>query len=295
MSALTASAQPPLPPTFQVLNGRSPLTSAPDEGVSLWVCLRGTIEVDSLEGPFPLTRGQYLTLPPDARASFAPGAPGLGLLLVIPPALLTARGRGHAGPQRSPPIFAFRSRAPRELLQQSIATLRHGAHWDDNARMFRALQLMRLALSAQEEIRTWLARVPGRSETHRRNTLQRLLRARNAILNMPFESHDLDSLAYAANYSKSHFLRTFRDVFGETPGALLTVSRIAMAKSLMYDSALGIGEIAADVGYGSRCAFSRMFKSHVGVSASSFRRLLDTSLHAPANEPDAWVPAHLHP
>lgn len=288
MPAPSPAARPPPAPTFQLLNGRSAPTPAPDDSISLWVCLRGTIEIDSLEGPFPLTRRQYLTLPADARASFVPGSPGLGLMLAVPPALIAPRGRSHAGPMRTPPIFALRSQATRDLLQQSIATLRHGAHWDENARMFRALQLMRLALSAQDEIRTWLMRVPGRSETHRRNTLQRLLRARNAILNMPFESHDLDSLALAANYSKSHFLRTFRDVFGETPGALLTVSRIAMAKSLMYDSALGIGEIAADVGYGSRCAFSRMFKSQVGVSASSFRRLLDTPLDAPANEPEVW-------
>ena len=286
MPARSRSPRPPPNPTFQFLNGRNPLVAVPDECMSLWVCLRGTLEVDSQEGPFSLGRRQFLTLPAGAGASVVPGSPGIGLLLTIPTALLASRSRSHSGPARTPPIFAFLRHAPRDVLHQSIAALRHGGNWDENAAMFRALQLMRLALAAQTEVRIWLSRVPGRSETHRRNTLQRLLRARNVILNMPFESHDLDSLALSANYSKSHFLRTFRDVFGETPGSLLTVSRVAMAKSLMYDSALGIGEIAADVGYGSRCAFSRMFKSQVGVSASTFRRLLDPALDASDFEPE---------
>lgn len=271
------------------MHWRSPPAPTPDHCVSLWICLRGSIEIDSIDGPFALTRRQCLTLPAHAQATVVPGSPGFGLTLAMPPALLALRGRLGTARTREPAIFAFRGPASRELLVQGIAALRHGAGWDENTRMFRAVQMMRLALDRQDEIRTWLQRVPGRSEAHRSNTLQRLLRARNAILNMPFENHDLDSLALAANYSKSHFLRTFRDVFGDTPGALLTVSRIAMAKSLMYDSALGIGEIAADVGYGSRCAFSRMFKSQVGVSASTFRRSLDPTFKPAANDCDAWV------
>ncbi|MBB5206885.1 helix-turn-helix transcriptional regulator [Chiayiivirga flava] len=262
-------------PRLQILNWRAPLVPTPADHVSLAICLRGGLEIDTPEGPFQLSRRQLLTLPPHAGVTSAVGA-GLGLLVSVPPMLLTTpsrtRGRG-----RVPPVFACRSPAPLDVLLQATALLRHGDGWNDDTRMLRALQVMRLALAGQTEVHAWLQRVPGRSDAHRRNTLHRLLRARHAIVNTPFEDHDLDSLALAANYSKSHFLRTFRDVFGQTPGALLTVSRIAMAKSLMSEGAMGIGEIAADVGYTSRCAFSRMFKSRVGESASNFRRRLTES------------------
>lgn len=262
-------------PRLQILNWRAPLLPTPADHVSLSICLRGGLEIHTQEGPFQLARRQLLTLPPQAGVTSAVGA-GLGLLVSVPPMLLTTQVRSR-GRQRVPPVFACRSPAPLDVLLQATAILRHADGWSDDARMLRALQLMRLVLAGQSEVQAWLQRVPGRSETHRRNTLHRLLRARNAILNTPFEDHDLDSLALAANYSKSHFLRTFRDVFGQTPGALLTVSRIAMAKTLMSDGAMGIGEIAADVGYASRCAFSRMFKSRVGESASNFRRRLTES------------------
>lgn len=295
MSALSPSVHAPVAPVFQMLSRRSPPAIPPDDCISLWICLRGTVKVDGLGGPFSLKRRQYLTLPADANARFVPGTTGLGLMLSMPATLIAGSGRSRAGVMRTQPIFAFRSKAASDVLQQCVAALRHGANWDGETRTFRAQQLMRLALAAQGEIRNWLLRVPGRSATHRRNTLQRLLRARNAILNRPFEGHDLDSLALEANYSKCHFLRIFRDVFGETPNALLTVSRVAMAKALMHDSTLGIGEIASDVGYGSRCAFARMFKHQVGVSASNFRRSLDAAFEPHASVPETRLRADAHP
>ena len=68
-----------------------------------------------------------------------------------------------------------------------------------------------------------------------------------------------------------------------------------MAKTLMHDSTLGIGEIASDVGYGSRCAFARMFKHQVGVSASNFRRSLDAAFEPAANESAIRAYADMRP
>lgn len=274
LSPITPSSMAPL---LQVLNWRGLAAAVPDGHITVCICLRGTLDIDTEEGPFTLTRRQLLTLPADARPALPPGTTGLGLLVSLPAMLLAGHGRSRAR-RRAPAVFACRSDAPAHLLDQATSMLRHAADWDDDMRLLRALHCVRQALAAQDDVHTWLQRVPGRSDTHRRNTLQRLLRARNAILNTPFEDHDLESLSHAANYSKSHFLRTFRDVFGETPGELLTGARIAMAKTLMSDGAMGISEIAADVGYASRCAFSRMFKNRVGESASNFRRRLNESM-----------------
>lgn len=276
-AAIPAVPPAPMAPQLHVLSWRGLPAAIPDTHATLCICLRGTLDIETVDGPFALGRRRMLTLPPDARPVPVPGSTGLGLLVSLPPLLLAGHG-GARGRRRAPAIFACRSTAPAPVLDQTLHLLRHGATWSDDLRLPRALQLVRQALAAQNDVHAWLQRVPGRSDTHRRNTLQRLLRARNAILNTPFEDHDLESLSHTANYSKSHFLRTFRDVFGETPGELLTGARIAMAKSLMSDGAMGISEIAADVGYASRCAFSRMFKNRVGESASNFRRRLGESI-----------------
>ncbi|MBB5208253.1 helix-turn-helix transcriptional regulator [Chiayiivirga flava] len=265
---------PSIPPSMllSLHDNLGRLPELPDHA-TLWICLRGAFAIDSRDGPFLLTGRHYLTLPCDYRASVLPGYDGVGLLVAVPQA---AFGRAvfalqpRRGLQRMP--YALCSRAPASLIASTFACLRHAATWEPQWRAFQALQLMHAALAAQSEIAGWLARAPGRTEKHRHMALQRLLHARNRILNAPFDEHDMDSLAQAARYSKSHFIKAFRDVFGETPGALHVAARIEMAKLLIARSGLSIGEIAADLGYGSRCAFSRSFKLHTGINATVFRR-----------------------
>lgn len=245
-----------------------------DEWATVWICLRGTIAVETADGPFVLHRREMLTLPAGTTPNLMPAYSGLGLLVAIP---AQAFGRvlrapaGRGGLQHPP--FAMRFRAPTRMLANAIECLRHQQDWDDRWRTFQAIQLMHAAIAAQPNIKEWLARAPGRTDAHRRIVLHRLLHARNRVLNCPFEEHDIVSLAIASRYSKSHFIKAFRDTFGETPGALHAATRIAMAKQLMTtNDGLSLGEIASGVGYGSRCAFSRSFKTHVGVNASVFRK-----------------------
>lgn len=252
-----------------------PATELPDIAgcPSLWICLRGVFAIDGPDGPFLLAGRQFLTLPGDYSAAMLPGYTGLGLLLVLPPDVFlraTLALQPRLGLQRAP--FALRSRANRRMVDASFNALRNGAAWSPGWHAFQCSQLMHDALAAQPEIGHWLQRAPGRTESQRRLALQKLMHARNRILNCPFEEHDLDQLANAAEYSKSHFIKAFRDVFDDTPGALHVQARIAMAKQLIAQGALSLGEIASGVGYGSRCAFSRSFKTHVGMNASVFRK-----------------------
>lgn len=281
----TALAATPLPPAAQLLPSspaqplllplRDSVGRLPDlsDHATLWICLRGAFAIDTRDGPFLLTGRNYLTLPADYRPTLMPGYDGFGLLVALPP---SAFGRPmfamqpRRGLQRSP--YALRSPATWPLIAAAFDCLRHGKDWDPQWRAFQAMQLMHAALTEQTDIARWLARAPGRTEKHRRIALQRLLHARNRILNSPFDEHHIDSLARAARYSKSHFIKAFRDVFGETPGALHVSARIEMAKTMIARSGMSIGEIAADLGYGSRCAFSRSFKIHTGINATVFRR-----------------------
>lgn len=285
-AALPATASMTTPPTApMLLKLKDSAGRLPDltEYTTLWVCLRGSFNIDTRDGPFLLTSRTYLTLPCDYRANVLPGHDGVGLLVAVPP---SAFGRvlfalqPRRGLQRMP--YAVRSRAPASLVAKTLECLRKADGWESQWRTFQAIQLMHAALAAQADVARWLARAPGRTEKHRRIALQRLLHARNRILNAPFDEHDMDSLARAARYSKSHFIKTFRDVFDETPGALHMSARIEMAKSLIARSGMSIGEIAADLGYGSRCSFSRSFKTHTGLNATHFRKQGERRASRPA-------------
>lgn len=270
----SAIAALPLPITARLVRiaPRMPPAHAPDDHAQLWICLRGPLTVDTLDGTFTLARREFLTLPADQRGQLAPGNLGAGVMLAVPRSSLQPPRKSSLRLQRATrPVFAIRARADMALLRLALQVWRDGGLAAQELPLLRGVELMHLALSQQQLVADWLQRIPGRSESHRHHALHRLLRARNRIVNMPFERHDLDTLAVAANYSKSHFIRMFREVFGLTPGTLLATARVEMAKSLIAHSDLAIAEIAADVGYDNRFAFSRLFKKRVGVSASNFR------------------------
>lgn len=240
---------------------------------SLWCVLRGSVEVGCAEGSFRVPRRHFLALPAGAavRAVGRDGADWVGLVLPLAavPAILR-----NVGVRRGPGPLLFPTVLPmdRALVRAVTATARLAGDGPRTALDILLGGVLQAARDAQAPTLDWVARASGRTEGHRRQTVQRLLSARNRILNSPFEGSDLDSLAEAASYSKSHFLRSFRDVFGITPHDLVIQTRMEMAKDLIANSDLAISEVAASVGYESRFAFARSFKKCVGLTATRFRQ-----------------------
>jgi AraC-like DNA-binding protein len=104
--------------------------------------------------------------------------------------------------------------------------------------------------------------------------LQRLARLRLAkdILDRSYaEPLDLRAIADAAGYSLFHFVRAFRDVYGETPGRYLSRRRVERAKDLLRSANLTVTEICLQVGFASLGSFSARFHEVVGVSPSAYR------------------------
>ena len=183
--------------------------------------------------------------------------------------MVVDRGGGRRGP--GPLLFSTVLRVDRARLRGAAAAARQAGRGSAVMDILLGGVLL-AARDAQAPTADWVARASGRTEGHRRQTVQRLLSARNRILNSPFDRNDLDSLAAAARYSKSHFLRSFRDVLGCTPHDLVIQARMDLAKQLIATSDLAISEVAASVGYESRFAFARSFKKRVGQTASGFRQ-----------------------
>ncbi len=82
---------------------------------------------------------------------------------------------------------------------------------------------------------------------------------------------DLDTLAREAGYSRFHFARAFREVYGRTPRAYLTWRRVERARDLLRSANLTVTEICFLVGFSSLGSFSTRFKQEVGLSPSAYR------------------------
>ncbi|MEU8828698.1 helix-turn-helix transcriptional regulator [Streptomyces sp. NPDC048636] len=86
------------------------------------------------------------------------------------------------------------------------------------------------------------------------------------------EPLDLDAVAAHAGYSRYHFLRAFKAVYGATPGAYLSRRRIERAEELLRSANLSVTEICTLVGFSSLGTFSASFKKQTGLSPSDYRR-----------------------
>jgi AraC-like DNA-binding protein len=100
----------------------------------------------------------------------------------------------------------------------------------------------------------------------------------------------LADLSLEAGLSAWHFLRAFRQAFGETPHAFLTRLRLERAKELLTVSGRPVTEICFDVGFTSLGSFSTLFRRHVGLSPATFRRRVRPWVSVPGRHPWAFVP-----
>ncbi|MDN5853440.1 MAG: AraC family transcriptional regulator [Actinomycetia bacterium] len=101
---------------------------------------------------------------------------------------------------------------------------------------------------------------------------RRMLRARDAMDRDFDRPLDIGALARIAYVSEAHFIRTFKETFGETPHRYLQRRRIERAMWDLRASDKPITDIAFAVGFSSLGTFSRTFRDVVGVSPSEYRQ-----------------------
>lgn len=100
---------------------------------------------------------------------------------------------------------------------------------------------------------------------------RRLLRAKDEMDRTYAEPLDVSALARTAFSSRAHFIRTFRDTFGETPHRYLQRRRIERAMFLLRTTDRDVTGVCFDVGFTSLGTFSRTFRDIVGRSPREFR------------------------
>jgi AraC family transcriptional regulator len=135
------------------------------------------------------------------------------------------------------------------------------------------LVALREALLVQQRtLRDLLPRCSGRSSARRRLTLTRLLWVRHLIERSEDARIDLEVLAASANYSSCHLIRSYREVFGETPTEHGSRLRYERALKLVLETRMPVCEITEAVGFQSQSAFCRAFKNLYGMTTSEARQ-----------------------
>jgi transcriptional regulator GlxA family with amidase domain len=101
---------------------------------------------------------------------------------------------------------------------------------------------------------------------------RRLLDVRETLVRHPEAALDLETMAQAACFSKFHFLRLFREAYGETPGRYLARVRLERARTLLETTDRRVTDICLDVGYESLSSFTIAFRNRFGTPPDRYRR-----------------------
>jgi AraC-like DNA-binding protein len=118
------------------------------------------------------------------------------------------------------------------------------------------------------------------SGTSRHFTNRILLRARDTMDRDYARLLDVEALASAAFLSRAHFIRRFREAFGETPHRYLQRRRIERAMAMLRNTDKPVTEIAMEVGFASLGTFSRTFRDVLGLTPRAYRERTRDEPHA---------------
>ncbi|KZN39404.1 hypothetical protein N480_00815 [Pseudoalteromonas luteoviolacea S2607] len=104
--------------------------------------------------------------------------------------------------------------------------------------------------------------------------LKRLNTGRDYIADNYHTPLSLSDIAKCSYMSPYHFLRVFKDTYGETPNEFLIRLRLQQAKKMLITENYSVSEVCERVGYSSLGSFSSLFLKQVGVAPTAYRRKL---------------------
>ena len=99
----------------------------------------------------------------------------------------------------------------------------------------------------------------------------RVVKAKLFIDNNYQDNIDLENIADEACFSKFHFIRLFKSIYGKTPHQYLTQVRIEKAK-LFLEMNHNVAETCFMIGFDSITSFTGLFKKSEGKTPSEYQR-----------------------
>lgn len=121
--------------------------------------------------------------------------------------------------------------------------------------------------------------------------LERLNASRDYIADNYHAPLNLSGVAEYSYMSPYHFLRVFKDTYGETPNEFLIRLRVEKAKKMLITENMSVSEICEKVGYASLGSFSSLFLKQVGMAPTLYRRKLWALSSEPYRFPSQAIPA----
>ena len=100
---------------------------------------------------------------------------------------------------------------------------------------------------------------------------KRIVKAKLFIDDHYADNIDLNNICDQANFSKFHFIRLFKSIYGSTPNNYLIKVRMEKAKILLAKGH-SVLETSIMVGFDSPTSFAGMFKKHAGQTPSTFQK-----------------------
>jgi AraC-like DNA-binding protein len=125
---------------------------------------------------------------------------------------------------------------------------------------------------------------------------RRIVQAKLYIDKNYSEKIDLDNISDEAHFSKFHFIRLFKSIYGKTPHQYLTRVRIETAKQLLQQEKL-VSEACFLVGYDSLSTFSGLFSKEVGKTPTEYANYYSQRKREIQTKPLSFVPkcyAYMH-
>ena len=83
-------------------------------------------------------------------------------------------------------------------------------------------------------------------------------------------SLDVDSLSVVFGMGRTSFYHKVKSLTGKTPNEYISDMRLDVAATLLKESNLQVGEVAARTGYSSPQYLARNFKKKFGMSPSEY-------------------------
>lgn len=88
------------------------------------------------------------------------------------------------------------------------------------------------------------------------------------------DSLSVAKLAEVAGYSKSHFLRMFKEFANISCGEYIQRQRVALARQLLADPECSITDIVTRAGFGSVASFNRVFREQMACTPTQYRKMI---------------------
>lgn len=172
------------------------------------------------------------------------------------------------------PVFNEKLYAHDQMITELIQKLKYNSGSENNLNQacleelfYKLLErILILNLDKRIESISTLKKVP------RIEILERLNLAREFMHSNIDRPINLNQIARNACFSTYHFLRLFKEVFGETPRQYLIRNRLERARKLLLKTSLSVTDISLETGFESISHFTRLFNRHFGNSPAKFRK-----------------------